>query len=129
MASARRVLIVEDNPSGRETLRLVLEMWGHQVEVAADGLQGVQKALKWQPDVAIIDIGLPIFNGHEVARQVRAALDGKIRLIALTAYSQERNNAFQVGFDHFMTKPAELDELAEWIVENGGEEATASGGR
>jgi CheY-like chemotaxis protein len=122
MSPVRRVLIVEDNPSGRETLRLVVEMWGHHVDVAADGLQGVQKALKWKPDVAIIDIGLPIFSGHEVARQVRAALHENIRLIALTAYSQEREHAFEAGFDFFTTKPAELDELAQWITANGGEE-------
>src|SRR4051794_6916356 len=106
MSPSRRVLIVEDNKCGRETLRLVLESWGHEVEVAADGFQGIQKALKWEPDAAVIDIGLPQCSGHQVARQLRAALNGRIRLIALTAYSHEETRAFAAGFDDFLTKPA-----------------------
>jgi CheY-like chemotaxis protein len=114
-----RVLIVEDNPCGRETLRLVLESWGHVVDVAEDGLCGLQKALKWQPDAAVIDIGLPRMDGHEVARQVRAVLKGRIRLIALTAYSQEEERAFAAGFDAFLTKPAELNRLADLLAGEG----------
>lgn len=118
MAPAMRVLIVEDNPSGRESLRLVLQLWGYEVAVAEDGLKGVQLALKWRPDAAVIDIGLPIFSGHEVARQVRAVLHDRIRLIALTAYADERQRALEAGFDAFMIKPAPLDELAHELCGN-----------
>jgi CheY-like chemotaxis protein len=117
MNTSQRVLIVEDNACGRETLRLLIEAWGHEVEVAEDGLQGVQKALEWQPDVAVIDIGLPLLTGHEVARQLRAVLQDRIRLIALTAYAHERQRAFAAGFDVFMTKPAEPEELATLLAQ------------
>src|SRR5262249_54970115 len=81
-----RVLIVGDNPDGRMILRLLLEHYGHQVEEAADGREGVEKALAWQPEVAFVDIGLPVCDGFEVARQVKAALGGRVVLVALTAY-------------------------------------------
>src|SRR5438067_13523369 len=85
---SRRVLVVEDNPDSRLSLHLLLEMRGYDVEEAEDGLRGVRKALDWQPDVAVVDIGLPVFDGYEVARQLKAALGGSIRLIALTAYGR-----------------------------------------
>ena len=68
---AHRVLVIEDNPDGREMLRLLLELKGHRVEVAGDGLRGLQKALAWSPQVAVVDIGLPGLDGYQVARQVR----------------------------------------------------------
>src|SRR5262249_54656333 len=88
----RRVLIVEDNPDGRETLRTMLEIWGHQVEVAADGQQGVEQALALRPEVALVDIGLPLLDGYEVARRVRAALGRDIFLISLTGYGQPHDH-------------------------------------
>src|SRR5262249_52886350 len=72
--SPSRVLIVEDNRDSRESLRWLLELWGHEVEVAEDGQRGVAKALHWKPDTAVVDIGLPLLDGYQVARQVRAAL-------------------------------------------------------
>jgi len=115
--SSRRVLVVEDNPDSRETLRTLLELWGHHVEVAGDGRQGVEKALDWRPEVAVVDIGLPLLDGYEVARRVKAALDG-VRLIALTAYGQpqDRRRAFEAGFDIHLTKPADPDELRRLLA-------------
>jgi DNA-binding response OmpR family regulator len=66
-----RVLVVEDNPDGREALRILLDIQGFAVEAAPDGEQGVQKALSWKPDAAVVDIGLPLLDGFEVARRVR----------------------------------------------------------
>jgi CheY-like chemotaxis protein len=113
----RRVLIVEDNPDSREMLRAVLNVWGCQVEVAADGAQGVRKALDWQPEVAVVDIGLPLLDGYEVARRVRAALHGRIRLIALTGYGtpEDRAQALASGFDVHLTKPADPEELRRLV--------------
>ena len=115
--SSRRVLLVEDHPDSREMLRLLVELWGHQVEVAGDGLQGVRKALSWRPDVAVVDIGLPVLDGYEVARRLRAALNDDIRLIALTGYCQtrDRQNALDAGFDVHLTKPADTAELARLL--------------
>src|SRR5438270_13379697 len=105
----RRVLIVEDSPDSRETLKLLLELYGHQVEAAKDGREGVEKALAWEPEVAVVDIGLPGLDGYEVARRVRAALGGRVLLIALTGYdgAENRRRAFEAGFDHHLTKPAD----------------------
>ena len=87
-AKSRRILIVEDNPDGRETLRLLLQLWQHKVEAAVDGQDGVAKALAWRPDVALVDIGLPVLDGYQVARQLRAAFGDRIRLLAMTGYGQ-----------------------------------------
>jgi CheY-like chemotaxis protein len=116
------VLIVEDNADGRETLRTLLEAWGHQVEVAADGLEGIQKALAGQPQVALVDIGLPLLDGYQVAEQLRAILGHAVFLVACTAYGrpEDRQRAFKAGFDVHLTKPVDLDELARWFAVVGG---------
>jgi signal transduction histidine kinase len=117
----RRVLIVEDNPDGRETLRMMLEMWGHRPEVAADGQQGVELALALRPEVALVDIGLPILDGYEVARRLRAALGRSIFLIALTGYGQPHDfrRAFEAGFDAHLVKPAEPEDLRDLLEQVG----------
>ena len=78
-----RILLIEDNADGRQRLRDLLALWGHQVEMAADGVQGLEKVRTWRPDVALIDIGLPGLDGYQVAQQVRAvpAVTGACLLI------------------------------------------------
>jgi CheY-like chemotaxis protein len=117
-STSRRVLVVEDNPDTRETLRFVLGVWGHQVEVACDGEQGLAKALAWQPEVTILDIGLPLLDGYEVARRLRAALQGRVRLIALTGYgsAEDRRRALEAGFDAHLVKPADPAELRRLVA-------------
>jgi CheY-like chemotaxis protein len=111
--AARRVLVVDDNPDGREMLKLLLELYGYQVEEAKDGREGVEKALAWEPEVAVVDIGLPLLDGYEVARQLKAALGDRVLLIALTAYDspEDIRRAFAAGFDHHLTKPADVGDL------------------
>jgi CheY-like chemotaxis protein len=113
----RRVLVVEDEPDGRQMLRALLAMWGYRVAVAADGLEGVEKALAWRPEAAVIDIGLPSLEGCQVAQRIRAALGPQVLLIALTAYGHERERALEYGFNVFMTKPADTDELKRLLRE------------
>jgi CheY-like chemotaxis protein len=115
----RFVLVVEDNLDGRETLRTLLELFGHHVEAAEDGIEGVQKALAHHPDVALIDIGLPRLDGFEVARQIRAALGRRIKLIAYTAYDQPETNQRirEAGFDAHLVKPVNLELLLGWLEE------------
>jgi two-component system, sensor histidine kinase len=121
MASApkprRRVLLVEDNPDGRESLRAILEIWGFEVEAAENGQEGIAKALTWNPNIAVVDIGLPILDGYEVARQVRSSLGATVYLVALTAYGQpeDQRAAFRAGFDAHLTKPADLHALANLL--------------
>src|SRR5579871_5333729 len=115
--ASRQILIIEDNKDGREMLRLVLELWGHQVEVAADGQEGVQKALASHPEIALIDIGLPHLDGYQVARRLRSELGSGIFLIACTAYGSpdDRRRALEAGFDLHLRKPMDLDLLAQWL--------------
>jgi signal transduction histidine kinase/ActR/RegA family two-component response regulator len=116
----RRILIIEDNPDGRETLRLLLQLWHHKVEVAVDGKEGVAKALAGHPDVALVDIGLPEMDGYQVASQLRQALGKTIRLIAMTGYGQfhDSRRAREAGFDHHFIKPVDPDELQQLLAES-----------
>lgn len=114
-----RILIVEDNADGRETLAMMLSLQGHEVHEAENGPSGVDRALELHPDAAIVDIGLPGFDGYEVARRIRKAAKGAaIRLIALTGYGQDedRRNALAAGFDCFMVKPADMKALSSFLA-------------
>jgi signal transduction histidine kinase/CheY-like chemotaxis protein len=110
--NARRVLIVEDNADARETLRTLLEALGHEVHEAADGETGIAAALKLQPDIAFVDIGLPRLDGYEVARRLRAAGE-TMRLVALTGYGRDDDirRAREAGFDLHLLKPAGVAQL------------------
>jgi CheY-like chemotaxis protein len=113
-----RILVVEDNRDGRESLRDLLEIWGHEVELAENGPDGVKQALGSQFDVALIDIGLPGLDGNEVAQRIRAALDGdRMALVAMTGYGQpeDRRRALQAGFDAYLVKPVDPNELARTL--------------
>jgi len=108
---------VEDNPDGREMLRLLLELAGYQVLVAEDGLQAVEQAEREQPDVAVVDIGLPRLDGYQVAQRIRARLGRHIFLITQTSYGrpEDRRRALAAGFDVHLTKPVEPAELCDWL--------------
>ncbi|HEY8019453.1 MAG TPA: ATP-binding protein [Thermoanaerobaculia bacterium] len=114
------VLVVEDNPDGRESLRDLLEIWGHRVVLAEDGNAGLAQALATHPDVALIDIGLPGIDGNELARRIRATFNGDCPcLIAMTGYGQpeDRARALQAGFDTYLVKPVEPDTLSRLLAE------------
>jgi signal transduction histidine kinase len=115
----RHVLIVEDNADSRETLRTLLSLWGHQVDVADTGPRGVEKALAAPPEVALVDIGLPDLDGYQVAEQVRARGGDEIYLIALTGYGQQedRRRALNAGFNAHLVKPVDPKELARLLSE------------
>ncbi|MCK6530336.1 response regulator [Myxococcota bacterium] len=110
---------MEDNPDSRTTLQDLLTLEGHEVEVAEDGLQGVERALAWSPDVALVDIDLPVLDGYEVARRLRREPRGRaVRLVALTGYglAGHREKAREAGFDAFVVKPVDLGELRRLIA-------------
>jgi signal transduction histidine kinase/ActR/RegA family two-component response regulator len=109
-----KILIVEDNADARDMLRELLVLLGHDVIVAEDGRVGIEKALHLHPDIALVDLGLPVVSGFEVAERVRAEREASsIRLIALTGYGQpeDRRRALEAGFDEHMVKPLDLDGL------------------
>jgi CheY-like chemotaxis protein len=118
----RSILVVEDNTDAREMLQAVLEVAGHRVEVARDGVTGVERALAGSHDLAIVDIGLPGLNGYEVAQRIRAGLPGKrpLFLIALTGYggSEQRARAIGAGFDMHIVKPVNPDTLLRLISDS-----------
>ncbi len=100
--------MIEDHDDARDALQLLLTLQGHDVRTASDGATGVALILEAEPDVALIDVGLPGLDGYEVARQVRRVAAGNgIRLVAVTGYGQpyDRTRAREAGFDLHLTKP------------------------
>jgi CheY-like chemotaxis protein len=114
--SARHILIVEDDDTNREGLRMLLELWGHRVDEAATGARAVEMALAHEPDVVLLDIGLPDLNGYEVAKRIRRA-PGAVKpiLVALTGYG-ELDGAHDVLFDSHVLKPVDCDLLKHLVA-------------
>jgi CheY-like chemotaxis protein len=113
-----RVVVVEDNADAREMLRIALKVAGHEVFEAADGPSGLERLLEVAPDVALIDIGLPLMDGYEVARRIRASERGQtMRLVAISGYGQaeDRQRALSAGFDTHVTKPVSRERLVEIV--------------
>jgi len=114
----RRILIVEDNRDAREMLRMVLEMDGHTVLQARDGVAAIRLAVETVPDVVLMDIGLPELDGYEVARRIRTRLGAAIRLVALSGYGdrESREQARRAGFDAHLVKPVSPDDLTRLLA-------------
>lgn len=113
-----RILIVEDNDDSRESLQMMLSLFGHLVDVAPDGETGLTMLLQKEPDVALIDVGLPGLDGYTLVREALSAKPAlKTRLIALTGYGQpeDQRRALQSGFANHITKPVAPDNLANII--------------
>lgn len=109
-----RILIVEDNRDSADSLKALLEALGHDARVAYDGESAVRAAAAVQPDVIIMDIGLPGLSGFDVARQIRAQSPGKrLKIVALTGWGQEsdRLHSAAAGIDHHLVKPLDLAAL------------------
>ena len=113
-----RLLVIEDNVDARQALRMLLETVGHEVHEAADGEAGVAAALRLTPDLVLVDIGLPLLDGYEVARRLKAA-NGDVRLIALTGYGrdEDKKRSQEAGFDAHLLKPVSIDRLRVVIDE------------
>jgi CheY-like chemotaxis protein len=111
----KRILIVDDNRDMAEMLRIALEQLGHLVEIAFDGPSALARVQEFRPSTVLLDIGLPVMDGYEVARRLRAVETPAhpLRLLAVTGYGQaeDRRHAREAGFDHHLVKPIDLDEL------------------
>ncbi|WP_168565923.1 chemotaxis protein CheB [Crateriforma spongiae] len=109
-----RVVLIEDNPDAAEMLASLLELEGLEVVTADNGCAGLEQIRQYQPDVALVDIGLPELDGYEIARVTRSDQQlGGTRMIALTGYgqSEDRKKALESGFDDHLVKPIEPDRL------------------
>jgi CheY-like chemotaxis protein len=114
----RRVLLVEDNSDISDLIQMQLQMWGHDVSVAADGPAGLAAAVSLRPDVALVDVGLPGMDGYELAARIRREMPGApIRLVAMTGYGgpEDRARGAAAGFDAHLVKPVDPRELRELL--------------
>ncbi len=113
-SQSRRILLIDDNADILNLTSMMLTMSGHTVDVANNGVLGVEKALQGAFDIALVDIGLPGMNGYEVAKRIRehSGSAGMV-LIALTGYGQEedKRRALEAGFNEHLTKPVDLSVL------------------
>jgi PAS domain S-box-containing protein len=115
-----RVLVVDDNRDGAESLSLMLEMVGHEVQTAYDGVEAVQRAESFRPDVVLMDVGMPRMNGHEATRRIRSQPWGQdMTIIALTGWGQSSDRALSrgVGCDGHLVKPVSLPDLEQKLAE------------
>ncbi len=110
----QRVLVVDDNEDSAHTLATILTLRGHEVRIANDGVEAVELAIAFAPDIAFMDIGLPRLNGYEVARRLREHPTGKHTfMVAVTGWGhdEDKRRAFEAGFDHHMVKPIDHAQL------------------
>ncbi len=107
----RRILIVDDNHDAAQSMATLLDIAGHNTQVAYDGLQALETTTSFRPDTVLLDIGLPKLDGFETARRIRALPNGAgVLLIALTGWGQDedRRKSKEAGFDHHLVKPIDL---------------------
>jgi len=119
-STPKRILVVDDAADNRDTMEMLLTMYGHTVELAADGEEAVEKVLESRPDVAFVDIGLPKLSGYEVASEIRRRPGGdRIVLIALSGYGQPEDirKALKAGFDAHLTKPVSSERFKQVLSE------------
>jgi DNA-binding response OmpR family regulator len=115
----RRILVVDDNRDAAESLSMLLHARGHDVQVAYDGLEAVGAAIAFNPDVVLLDLGLPKLHGYEAARRIRDAKGDQVLLIAVTGWGQDedRRRSLAAGFDHHLTKPVDPEAISRLIEE------------
>ena len=126
---ARRILVVDDNRDAADSAGMLLALWGHQVKVAYDGPTAIAVARDYQPELCLIDLGMPGMDGFSVAsalRQEPGLRDS--RLIAMTGFDREieRKSSRDAGFDNFLVKPVEVSALRALLAEDRSGQPSAS---
>ena len=118
-AAQKQVLIADDNIDARDTLSTLFELEGYEVRKASDGQEAFQEAEAWRPRCVLLDLGMPVMDGYEVARRIRAEPWGKdLVLVAISGRSQprDRDHAFASGFDRHFAKPVDFDSLLQALT-------------
>ncbi len=113
-ATGRRILVVDDNVDSTLSMAMMLRLFGNSTATAHDGLEALEVAERFRPEVVLLDLGMPRLNGYEAAKRLRAEPWGKdVLLIALTGWGQEheRRKTMEAGFDHHLVKPVDVDTL------------------
>jgi CheY-like chemotaxis protein len=119
MTQALRILVADDYADGREMLAFVLEHKGYIVATAEDGPSALALATEFQPDVAILDIGMPGVSGYDVAEELRRRRGATLVLVALSGMGEaaHKARAAQAGFDRHFTKPVDIGLLSAFLTE------------
>ncbi len=118
LSSRRRILVVDDNEDAADSLAMMLQMMGNEVRTAHDGLEGVELAATFRPDLVLLDIGMPRLNGYDACRRIREQPWGKnVLLVALTGWGQEedKRRSHEAGFDTHLVKPVEPEALEKLL--------------
>jgi len=116
----RRVLVVDDNRDGANSMAIVLRLLGHDVATARDGVEAIEIAESYSPDIILMDIGLPRLNGLDATRRIREQPWGEaVKIIALTGRGQENDRQLSqaAGCNGHLVKPVNLPELQKLLVE------------
>jgi CheY-like chemotaxis protein len=117
--AGRRILVVDDDHDSAESLAMLIQLMGHDVRAAHNGLAAVDLAEAFRPDLIVLDIGMPGLDGYEVCRRIRQHSWGQETVIAaLTGWSrdEDRDRSEQAGFDHFLVKPVDPKALEDLIA-------------
>jgi two-component system, sensor histidine kinase len=120
--SRRRVLVVDDNHDAADSLASLLELLGAETDVVYSGPEAIERMATYRPSVILLDLGMPGMDGHEVARRIRRRPEYRdVTLIAMTGWGQEqdRRRTRAAGFDHHLTKPADVDVLGSLLYSLG----------
>jgi signal transduction histidine kinase/CheY-like chemotaxis protein len=114
----RRILVVDDNIDAADALAELLRDYGHDVRAVHDGPSAIEQAAIHRPDIVLLDIGMPGFDGYEVARRMRTELGLKSTLVALTGYGEARHRRLsrEAGFDQHVTKPVDIRKLQKLLT-------------
>jgi PAS domain S-box-containing protein len=118
-ATSCRILIADDNADAAETLAMLLEVDGHEVATACDGIEAIAQVKAFAPDVAFLDIGMPVMGGLDAARQIRLLPEGRnLKLVALTGWggASDRERTRDAGFDLHLVKPLTTQALREALA-------------
>lgn len=117
-----RILVVDDNTQAADAMAMLLETMGHATQVVYSGPDVLEVASEFMPDLVFLDIGLPLMDGYQVARKLRAHFGGGLKLIALTGYVQRLDDPQSNAalFDHYLLKPISLDEMRSLLVRGRG---------
>jgi CheY-like chemotaxis protein len=115
----RRFLVVDDNRDSAQSLATLLHLTGNEAYVAHDGLEAIEAATNLQPEIILLDIGLPKLNGYEVCRRIREQKWGKgMVIVALTGWGHEadRRRSREAGFDNHLVKPIAVSDLKKLLA-------------